>query len=79
MCAWHYPRYNVRPYPYNGIINERKEMPRYYVKTVVQFSQEVEADNEADAEAIGWEWEDKLAYDFVESIDVEELEEEEED
>ena len=54
-------------------------MPLYYVKTVVQFSQEVEADNEADAEAIGWEWEDKLAYDFVESIDVEELESEEEE
>ena len=54
-------------------------MPLYYVKTIVQFSQEVEAENEEEAEAIGWEWEDKLAYDFVESIDVEELDEEEEE
>ena len=54
-------------------------MPRYYVKTMVEFSNEVEADSEAEAEEIGWKWEDDLHYDGVYSIEVEELEEEEED
>jgi hypothetical protein len=54
-------------------------MGKYYVKTIVEFSAEVEADSEAEAEAIGWKWEDELMYDGVYSIDVEELEEDEED
>jgi hypothetical protein len=54
-------------------------MPKYYVKTIVEFSNEVEAENEAEAEAIGWKWEDELHYDGVYSIDVEEIEEQEED
>lgn len=54
-------------------------MPKFYVKTIVEFSAEVEAENEAEAEAIGWKWEDELHYDGVYDIEVEELEEEEED
>jgi len=54
-------------------------MPKYYVKTIVEFSNEVEADSEAEAEAIGWKWEDDLHYDGVYSIEVEELEADEEE
>jgi hypothetical protein len=54
-------------------------MPKYFVKTVVEYSNEVEAENEAEAEAIGWKWEDELHYDGVYEITVEELEEDEED
>lgn len=53
-------------------------MPKYYVKTVVEFSNEVEADSEAEAEAIAWKWEE-LHYDGVYSIEVEELEDDEEE
>lgn len=52
-------------------------MPKYYVKTIVEFSNEVEADSEAEAEQIGWNWEDDLNYDGVYSIEVEELEDDE--
>lgn len=54
-------------------------MPTYYVKTIVEYSGEVEAENEAEAEELGWKFEDELHYDGVYSIDVEELDEEEED
>ena len=54
-------------------------MGRYYVKTIVEFSAEVEAESEAEAEAIGWKWEDELMYDGVDSIDVEELESDEDE
>lgn len=54
-------------------------MPKYYVKTIVEFSNEVQADSEEEAEAIGWKWEDELHYDGVYSIEVEELDEDEED
>lgn len=54
-------------------------MPTYYVKTIVEFSGEVEAENEAEAEEIGWKWEDQLHYDGVYDITVEELESEEEE
>jgi hypothetical protein len=52
-------------------------MPRFYVRTMVEFSQEVEAEDEAAAEELGWNWEDGL-YDGVYTINVEELEDEEE-
>jgi hypothetical protein len=51
----------------------------YYVKTIVEFSAEVEADSEAEAEEIGWKWEDELHYDGVYSIDVELLDDEEDE
>ncbi len=57
-------------------------MATYYVKTIVEFSAEVEAENEVEAEAIGWKWEDELHYDGVYDITVEFVsddEEEEED
>lgn len=54
-------------------------MPKYYVKTIVEFSNEVEADSEAEAEAIGWKWEEELHYDGVYSIEVEKLEDDEEE
>lgn len=54
-------------------------MGKYYVKTVVEFSNEVEAESEAEAEALGWQWETELHYDGVYSIEVDELEEDEED
>jgi hypothetical protein len=57
----------------------KKKMGRYYVKTIVEFSNEVEADSEAEAEAIGWNWEDELHYDGVYSIEVEELESDEDE
>ena len=52
-------------------------MPTYFVKTVVEYSNEVEAENEAEAEEIGWKFEDELHYDGVYSIDVELVDEEE--
>ena len=58
---------------------KEKNMGRFYVKTIVEFSAEVEAVSEAEAEEIGWKWEDELHYDGVYSIEVEELESDEED
>jgi len=49
-------------------------MSKYYVKTIVEFGGEVEADTPEEAEAKGWEWEDELQYYGVYSIDVEEVE-----
>ena len=54
-------------------------MSKYYVKTIVEFVGEVEADTPEEAEAKGWEWEDELVYDGVYSIEVEELEDDSED
>ena len=53
-------------------------MARFAVTTMVTFYGEVEADTPEEAEAKGWEWEDELHYDGVYSIEVEELEEEDE-
>ena len=54
-------------------------MPTYYVKTIVEYSAEVEAENEEEAEKIGWKFDDELQYDGVYSIDVELMDEEEEE
>jgi hypothetical protein len=54
-------------------------MGKYYVKTTVEFSGEVFADTAEEAEAMGWKWEDELMFDGVYSIDVEELESDEDD
>jgi hypothetical protein len=54
-------------------------MPTYYVKTIVEYSGEVEADSEEEAEAMGWKFDDELQYDGVYSIDVELMDEEEEE
>lgn len=59
-------------------------MPRFYVKMMIEFDGELEADSEAEAEQKAWtSWGDtmdsEITYDGVYSIDVEEIEEEEED
>jgi hypothetical protein len=54
-------------------------MGRYFVKTIVEFSNEVEADSAEEAEALGWKWEDELHYDGVYDIEVEELESDDEE
>ena len=53
-------------------------MATYLVSTRVDFVQYVEADTEAEAEAMGWEY-DMEHYDGVYSIDVEEIYEPDED
>jgi hypothetical protein len=54
-------------------------MPKYYVKVMVEYSGDVEAESEKEAEEMGWDFDGQLAYDGVYSIEVEEIEEEEED
>lgn len=51
----------------------------YYVKTVVEYGGEVIADTAEEAEAMGWQWEDELHYEGVESIDVEVIDEDEDE
>lgn len=58
-------------------------MPKYYVKIQVNYSGEIVADSEEQAEDLAWSsyyGEDApLEYDSVESIEVEELDDEDED
>ena len=59
-------------------------MGRYYVQMKIDFAGEIEADSEEDAEQKAWtSWGDTMdndiTYDGVYSIDVEELDEEDED
>ena len=59
-------------------------MPRYYVNMMIEFSGEIEADNEEDAEQKAWTaWGDtmdsEITYSGVDSIEVEELEEDDEE
>ena len=59
-------------------------MPKFYVEMRIDFSGEIEADSEADAEQKAWtSWGDtmdsEITYDGVYSIEVEEIEEDEED
>lgn len=54
-------------------------MGTYYIKVRVDFEYEVEADSEEAAREQGWMWEDYCHYSDVYSIDVEELEDEDED
>lgn len=59
-------------------------MGRYYVQMKVDFAGEIEADSKEHAEELAWtNWGDTsdndITYDGVYSIDVEELEEDEED
>ncbi len=53
-------------------------MATYYVKTTVTFTGYVEADSEAEAEEIGWYY-DNLNYDGVYDVEVEEQESEEDE
>jgi hypothetical protein len=55
-------------------------MARYAVTTVVEYYGVVEADSQEEAEALGWQWEGgDLHYSGVESIEVEELESDEDE
>jgi len=47
-------------------------MPTYDIKVVVEYFYEVEADNEAEAEELGWHYEDYAFSGEVYSIDVDE-------
>lgn len=56
-------------------------MARHYIKTMVTFTYESDDDefaSEAEAEQFGWDF-DKMMYDGVYSIDVEEFENEEDE
>ena len=57
-------------------------MPKYFIKMRVDYAFEIEADSPEDAESKAWTYdynEDTAAYDGVYSIDVEELDEDEEE
>ena len=54
-------------------------MAKFQVTTTVIFSGEVEADSLEEAEAKGWEWEDELQYEAVDTIEVDELDDDEEE
>ena len=59
-------------------------MPKYQVTMMIEFSGEIEADNEDHAEQLAWtSWGDTMdspiTYDGVYSIDVEEEEQEEDE
>ena len=53
-------------------------MAQYYVKTLVTFTGTIEADSQAEAEEIGYYY-DNLEYDGVYEVEVEEIDDEEED
>lgn len=55
------------------------KMSTYYVKVRVDLEYEVEANSPEEAEELGWKWEDYTMFSDVYSIDVEELESDEED
>jgi hypothetical protein len=48
-------------------------MPKYKVVTLVEYVQTVEAEDEKQAEAMGWEYDREEHYDGVYSVDVEEV------
>ncbi len=54
-------------------------MPMYDIKVVVEYMYEVEAEDEAAAEELGWHYEDYAYSGEVYSIDVDEQPEPEED
>jgi hypothetical protein len=54
-------------------------MPKYEVTTTIEYVGEVEADSREEAESMGWDWEENLNYFAVDSIEVAELEDAEED
>lgn len=58
-------------------------MPKYNVEMMIEFSGEIEADSKEEAEEMAWNaWGDsmdsEITYDGVYSIEVEEIEEDEE-
>ena len=53
-------------------------MPTYVIKVIVEYNYEVEAENETEAEELGWHYDDYAFSGEVYSIDVDEQPEEEE-
>jgi len=51
-------------------------MPTYDIKVIVEYNYEVEAENEQEAEELGWHYEDYAFSGEVYSIDVDEQPEE---
>lgn len=49
-------------------------MAQFYVETLIKFCGTIEADSEAEAEEIGYYY-DNLEYECVDSVDVQEIEE----
>jgi hypothetical protein len=73
-------------YPRAKVVSSRKgkQMARYYVQMKIDFAGEIEAESREDAEQKAWtSWGDTMdndiQYDGVYSIDVEELEEDEDE
>lgn len=61
-----------------------RQMPRYNVEMMIEFSGEIEADNEEHAEQLAWTswgetYESPIVYDGVYSIEVEKVEEDEDE
>ena len=59
-------------------------MPKFYVQMKIDFAGEIEAESKEEAEALAWTswgetYDSPIVYDGVYSIDVEELDEEDED
>jgi hypothetical protein len=54
-------------------------MPTFDIKVVVEYFYEVEADNETEAEELGWHYEDYAFSGEVYSIDVTQTSEDDED
>lgn len=54
-------------------------MPRFEVTTTVEYVGEVEAETREEAEAMGWDWEENLNYFAVDSIEVHEYEDEDDE
>ena len=54
-------------------------MPTYDIKVTVEYNYEVEADNEVQAEELGWHYEDYAYTGEVYSIEVDEQYEEEDE
>jgi hypothetical protein len=57
---------------------ERYGVAQYYVESLVRFSATIEADSQAEAEEIGYYY-DNLQYDSVEEVDAELIDEEEDE
>jgi hypothetical protein len=53
-------------------------MAQYYVESLVRFTGTIEADSQAEAEEIGYYY-DNLEYDSVVEVDVEEIEDDEDE
>ena len=61
-----------------GETDKGAEMPKFYVEMLVEFAGEIEADSQEEAERLAI-YDDTVFYQGVDSIDVKEIEEEDEE